>query len=777
MNENSDSSLDDLKTNEDTGQPQGAVKERVPKVQQAVAIAQQFLENDQDRAARRLLVQGMFNGNAPKSQAEMVKSKRGGYSNVNWKEHRGTIMGAWNPYFDLVCEIPVCIDGCLYEHGPEIDQKLMRGFAEAFHDMVFGWEDFDYMNQLRDLQMLLHGPGPLFWEDEWNPFPQPILASDFYVDSMTKSTFSNCEVAMVTCFAKVGNLWREIEDPKRATAAKWNVEAVKNAIMNASTSQTLATLGKQWDRWEQMLKNGDIYASTITKNIKLAHMLVQEMDGKITHLVFCYDLDQETGRDFLYKNVGRYDNWKQVLQCFFYDIGADGTFQSIKGLGTDIYPFCALYSKINNQIADLICSGLGPMFQPGSGAKMEDFNMTRWGIGQMIPPGLNKLDLDISRSIQPAIEASREFKSTMGQNSGGYSQGDLAPPTVEETAKAALIRAMERNKMTKGHHNRFYRSMDWFYLEVWRRATKPGLQKYHLASNPHVRDIVFEFREKCFELCDRYKVPKETLQKVRNVKATRSIGLGSPAMRIEIANAIMEKWGYLPTEQAKNNALRAFLSALTSYANVNAFAPEPDEEQPTDEQAFATVENGILNTNGEVLVTPNQDSVVHLEVHIASAEQDAEMVMAGQIAPEDALMRLQAKTAHAWRHMAAIEGNPVRKSEFQAFSERLKDLGAIADQLQQNIDESQPEPQEQPSPEMVKVQGTLALKAQKQEGDMALKQRKMQFDEWLKAQQVEAENRRNNVRTMNENLNRTAKTANEISVDRAKVMQHNGNKP
>lgn len=782
MNNNSDTELEDLNRNEDTGQAEGPVKERVKTCQQAVSIVQKLLQNDLERARRRELVQGAFNGNAPKAQADMDASKRGNYSNINWKEHRGTIMNAWTPYFDLVCEIPVCIDGCLYAFDSATNQAIVRESAEAFHEMLFGWEDFDYLNQLRDLQMLLHGPGPLFWEDEWNPFPQPILASDFYVDSMTKSTFSNCEVAVITCYMKVGNLWREIENPERAKAMKWNVESVRNAIMNASTSETLATMGKQWDRWEQMFKNGDIWASTVTKNIKIAHMLVQEMDGRITHLVFCYDLDQNQS-EFLYKNVGRYDNWKQCLQVFLYDIGADGTMQSVKGLGTDIFPFCALYSKINNQIADLICAGTGPLFQPAQGSKIEDFSMAKWGIGQMIPPGLNKIDLDIARSIQPAIEASREFKNTMGQNNGSYSHGDLAAPTVEETAKSAVIRAMERSKMTKGAHNRFYRSLDWQYAEIWRRAINPKLQAHHLAKNPEVKRIVMEFREKLKAICDRLKVPISAIQEIKNVKATRSIGLGSPAMRIEIANAIMEKWSYLPTEEGKINALKAYLSALTSFSNVSAFVQAPNEERPNnDDESVAAAENGLLGTGTmnavdiEKLVTPRQDSVIHLEVHIASAEQDAQAVMEGQIAPEQALVRLMSKTTHSWRHMATLEGNPVRKGEYDAFADRLSQLGEIADQLQQNIEESQPEqPQEQPSPEMVKVQGTLALKEQKQQGDYALKIQKFQFERWLQAQKLEAENRRLGAKTLSETVNRTATTVNKIALDSAKAKASNGN--
>lgn len=758
--------LNDLSRKED-GQAGPAVKERVSSCEQANQIAQKFFMDDQARAARRLKVQGMFDGNAPKSQQEMAAAQRDGYSNINWKEHRGTVMNAWNPYFDLVCEIPVCIDGRLEAYGSDIDQELMRGFAQNFHDMVFGWEDFDQLNQLRDLQMLLHGPGPIMWEDEWNPFPGPVLASDFYVDSMTKSTFSNCEVAMVTSYVKVGTLWKEIEDPRRATAMKWNVEAVRDTIMNASTSQDLATLGKSWDRWEQMFKNGDIWASTVTKNIKIANMFVREMDGKISHLVFTYSQDAAP-KEFLYKNIGRYDCWKECIQAFMYDIGADGTFHSVKGLGTDIYPFCALYSKINNHIADLVCVGVGPMFQVSEGKRIEEFSMIKWGPGNLIPNGISPMDLNISRGIQPAIEASREFKNTMGQNNGSYSQGDLAPPTVEETAKSAVIRAMERAKLTKGSHNRFYRSLDLQYAEMWRRATKPGLQKYHLNKNPEVARIVMEFRDKCFELCDKLGVPKEALQKVRHVRASRSLGLGSPAMRVEIANAIMEKWAILPDEASRRNALRAYLAAITSYANVEAFAPSLISESKGNQQEWeASVEDNSLSTGGVAVLTPTQDDVIHLESHIGSAEMDIELVMQGQADPREVVQRLFSKGSHSWKHMARLEGNPMRKQEYAMFADRLKSIGAIQDQLEQNIEEQDQAAaeQEQPAvdPEVLKVTGKLQLQAAKQEADIARKAQKQRFDEWIAIQKLQADTRI-----------KAGETVAKIGIDRFKAVNSNG---
>ncbi len=767
---------------EDLNDQGDAVPQRIPKCEQAVSIALNMIQWDIDRSKRRQKVQGYFDGNAPRTKEQMQQAGRADDSNINWKEFKGQVINAWNPFFDLVCEIPVCIDGDLEAFGSQIDQELMRGFAEYFHDMLFSWPGFDNMNQLRDLQMLLHGPGSLVWEDEFMPFPRPILASDFYVNQASEATFENTDYVMVTSRMDVGTLWRQIDGltDEQIKATGWKKEAIQAAIMNAGSRADLQTMGKQWDRWEQMFKNGDLYISDNCKQIKIATMFVHEMDGTITQLVFTYQESQQTDYDFLYKKVGKYDCWEQCVCVFFYDIGSDGTFYSIKGLGTEIYPFCALYNKINNSLADLVSVGIKPMFQPNAGTKIEEYAMVKMGGFNMIPNGLTKLDLDIGRSIAPALEVSREFRQMAAQSTGSYSQSDIAPPTVDETAKAAMIRASERAKLTKGAHNRFYRSLDGQYREIWRRVTRKDLAKHHLTKNKKIQELVFEFRDKCAALCKRMDVPDAALQMVKNVRATRSLGLGSPAMRIEIASSIMDKWPYLPTEEAKNNALRAYFAAITSYANVDAFAPSLMNQPKTSQDAWeATMENDALSTGGEALITPRQNTIIHLQTHIASAERDMEGVQNDQLPPEEGVSRIHAKSVHSWEHMALIQGNPVRKQEYDDFSNRLKQLASFQDQVEQQLQEQQNAnpPPPQVDPKVMEVQGKLQLKAHQQDATLSLKQQKQQFEEEQAIRQQQFDQAMAAHQAVADTTIKAGQTVADIQLDRHKAAATNGSTP
>lgn len=752
-----------------------AVAKRVSTAEQAQDICSRFIRDDIIRASRRLLVQGMFNGNAQKSKQQMVTAGRGEESNLNWKEFEGHIINAWTPFFDLRCEVPLCADMDLELGDPAQDADLARGFAEYFHELVFGWRGFDDSCQLCDMQMLLHGNGILAWQDEWTWFPAPILASNFYVPDETLSSMENAEMVMFTQPITAGQLWRKIEDPKAAEAAGWNPDAVRAAIMDSGNSDAIQAYGKIWDRWEQAFKNGDLYISQQqTKQIKLATLFVQEMDGSISQMI----VPQQPGGStlnagkagktkFLYyagnsddgKKKSKYQSWDQVLCVFPYDNGADGTFHSIKGMGTKIYPFCLLLNNVKNELANLVVTGIRPMWQPSTGGDLEKWKLVKIAGGNLVPNGLNVLDAKIGSNLEPALAISNEFSKTLTQNTGAYQQQDLSAPTVEETAKSAMIRAAERSKLTKGSYNRYMRCVTREYAEMFRRASNPELT----ANHPNSKEAL-NFQKCCRQLCEKMGVPWEwdrtaedsptgkagkftVLQLVTNVRANQSLGLGSAAMRIEIANQLMQNIDRFD-EIGQNEILRMWTAVMTSYHGVDAIVPSLTQgrENVNDQSDAANEDNGfdILGPDAEAFVVPGQNHVIHLSVHIPSMQKDQQAWQAGQLDPQECFKRVEGKAMHANQHLQALQKNPTRQKEAKMFGQALQQIAALQDQLQQQLDQAahaqaqQPQPG-QPDPDVMKAQASIQLKQEKAAADHELKQQKSAADQQLKIQEQQFE--------------------------------------
>lgn len=711
------------------------VKSRIGTPNHAIAIVNRLIRDDMIRAGRRVKVQGMVDGNAPHSPTAQRQASRAGDANLNYREAKGHILNAWTPYNDLVTEVPVCIDGDLEYADPDTDAQLMRGFAEYFHDMVFGWRGFDRVEQLRDWQMLVHGIGTNAWEDSFDWRPKTILQGNVYVPDETESDLDNAEEVMLTTSMNAGELWQKIENEAQATAIGWNVKAVKNCIMHSARADSFM-LAWKWDRWQQAFKNGDIYISqTQTKRIRLATIYVKEMDGKISqHIVQYGSKTDETA--FLFSSIGRFEDWEQCVCPFAYDVGSDGTWHSVKGLGTEIYAFCELSNRIKNTLADLIVTSIKPMFQPATGTTAEKFQLLKLGGYNILPPNINAVQMNIGTSIAPALEVSKEMQNTLMQNTGTYRQN--VSGGVERTAKEVSINAMDQAKLSKGSHNRFYRGKDRQYAEMWRRATNPNLRPYH----PGAKQALI-FQQRCYKLCDKLNIKHDALQKVGNIRATRSIGLGSAAMRMEIANALMNPMVFDRLDPVgQNHVLRAYIANLLSFASVDSIVPSlTTGEIPTEDNSIAVLENNALDTGGQVVITPRQNHVIHLDEHVGSMEADAQAFQQGADATTT-FNKLEYKGAHAHEHLVALTNNPMRQQEAKAFGERLRVLANLQDQLQQNIEEQQqanPPPTGQPDPAMAKVQGTLQLKSQKQQADLVLKQQHMRDQLVLKQQQQNTE--------------------------------------
>jgi len=199
-----------------------------------------------------------------------------------------------------------------------------------------------------------------------------------------------------------------------------------------------------------------------------------------------------------------------------------------------------------------------------------------------------------------------------------------------------------------------------------------------------------------------------------------------------------------------------FVSSMLGYHSVDALVPALGSQRDTtnDESVAAQEDNGMAMAatgafEAETIIDPNQNHVLHLQVHIPSMLKDAQSLQQGND-PQVVERVLTSKGMHAHEHLIYLENNPTRQSEAKQFGAQLAQLASLTDQLRQQLEEqahNAPPPPDQPNPDMVKVQGNLELKAKKQDGDAALKARgqdmkyqldlrKLQLDTGLKGAQT-----------------------------------------
>lgn len=779
------------------------VTQRIGNPRHARDICENLRTKDLERSRRRLAVQGMFDGNAPKSYGELLKAGRGQDANLNWRQHRGVVMNAHTPFFDMRTEVPVCIDGDLQISDPATDSELMRGFAEFFHKMMFGWRGFDNTTQLCDLQMLLHGIGVLCWQNEWDWRPKSILAANIYFPDGCETSLDNCDYVVIYSAMTAGELWRFIDgNPEHTRLAGWNAEAVKASIMDV-TETTDQFRNQTWEAMQARFKNGEEqYISSVAKKVNVYHMFVQEMDGTISHHIVPRDLppgvgnrDEDEGHAFLYSDKKAGTCWDECVCLFPYDIGSDGTVHSVKGLGTDIYPYCELLNRIKNSLADVVMQGMKPIWSTPTASKLEDYKMVKYGPGYLVPPGLTNVSPNLSNGIGPALEVSQDFTEALSYNTAAGATQDFAAPTVDETAKAASLRHANRAQVTKGMHNRYMRAVSQQYAETWRRAINPKLTTRHPGGKEAVK-----FQAQCKRLCVKMGIPWEqtfteetkldsptgepgkftVLECVTNVRANYSIGLGSASHRIEVVSQLMQHIDRFD-EAGQNWILRAFSSVMMNYTSVDAIVPSltTGRDNTNDASVAANENNGMtaLGAEAEVIVTPDQNHVIHLFTHIPSAQADVKACEEGTVDPHLCLSRLQAKIAHSYEHLDRLMRNPNKQQQAKQFANVLKQLERAAKEIAGVVEEMDAQAaEEQPpaiNPDVLKVQGNLEIKAQKEQQTMAMRAQKQAFDQQLKEQQAAHSRQLADIDTAaaieRENAKTGAQIAQDVTKQRAKM--------
>jgi hypothetical protein len=291
------------------------------------------------------------------------------------------------------------------------------------------------------------------------------------------------------------------------------------------------------------------------------------------------------------------------------------------------------------------------------------------------------------------------------------------------------------------------------YAEVYRRASNPNL-----IEEDHGGAEALRFQKACM---DR-GVPAAALLDIDTVKATRSIGQGSSAARMQAMELIGQYLPQLP-ESNRKRVINANIAAIAGQTGVETFGI-PEETKPDgNDLSIASLENNALQNGGQVLIDPDQNHFTHLTVHMQFASQIVQGVQDKQVDPIGADKAMQSIIPHLLTHLKYLEEDPTRAEQYDAMNEQTSELMKIADQLSrmaQDMQEQQMKAQQeamaqqgqQQDPKAMVAMNKIQLDRMKFQNDAQIKQAKAQH-------QMQLQDR---------------KTAQRLMVDRIKVAQKYG---
>lgn len=728
---------------------------------------------------------GLLDGNPPWSSQKLIEIGQGHRANFNLRESEGIVEAAKTPYYDLVFEVPQFARIEFDTAGAQsyiVDQWNDIISAE-YTDILSDWDGFDTQVQLHQWQMVVNGVGPLFWPHYIGWHSEATKARKVLVPMETKANVNELELAVVLHSYRADELDSFLgkggtDDP---AGEGWNRPLCRQAIIQSSMREMRSTWGMEnYDLYQRAIRTGDLFHGIHRSDrIYVASLFVKEFGGRVSHYIITdqplgtvkevFDnLGDETG--YLFHRKNKYSSFMEVLCPFFFDSGPDGTWHSVKGLGPKIYDYCDVSNRTFCQMLDGAVIGSGITLETQDSNSLEESQLSLVGGGTVVAPGYKVVQTRIAESLQGALAVRSELHSTLEANTAVYRQRtDEAKP--EPTLGQAQLLFQQQGTLTKGATNRYYNNLDKFHYETLRRLLDP-------AQNPSVPGGMeaMQFKARCIVA----GIPPGVLdfRNIKRVIATRSLGYGSPQLRDQATQQLV---GLIPfmDEVSRNHALRARVASLPGVGmhSVDSFFPPIEKTGvPNAHAAFATVENNALRQQGgKALVEPQQNHSIHFDVHM----QDVMQHLQDQSPAPDKLVHMENAGPHMTQHLQLLQGDPTRKDEVKQKQKQLDMIGKISDKLHQNVTEAMGAMADQqqngngqqapPDPAMVKVQGDLALKAQKQQADFGLKVRKQQHSEDLQDKKTASSIQRETVKTRTGIQREDAKTGTHIRREAVKA--------
>lgn len=719
-----------------------------------------LLKAEEGRSKKRSRVNGMWNGNKP--WPNLVGKGQGERANFSLREFEGFVAAAKTPYYALAFKtdrfVRLTLDYGNADAGllAEWEGKISTRYQYANEDD----KSFNTHFQRSQVQMVVHGSGPMIWEDDTDWKATSRMAGQFLLPDDASADIEDWETAGCPRSYYPTKLWNIVKNEAAATARGWNVKAVKRAIMHAQPETVTSAFGMQWERYEQDIRKGATGFDSRSKKIFVADLFQKEFSGQISHFIILRENygavpgadiatadSEDPSAGFLFRKIGRFECFSQICCPFLYDVGPDGQWHSVKGAGPKIFDYCMASDLLTMRTIDGAMLATGPLLRAKDTKALSQTAIAAVAGATVVGPDYEVMQQRSFPDMQSPLLAKRDLQNAQQSNTGQYKQR-VSEENQEPTLGQAQMNMQQQQVLGEGDADRYYDQLDRFHEERFRRLLAMGKKLYAKRKNIAPTDDAasttltnsekgaLKFYRSCVETDE---IPEQIMEfeNFCRIKATRLVGNGSSQMRTMIGDKLAT---YMPLvdERGRNFILRNNIAAIAGETYADAIVQPYGTPQMADSHmSVATLENNALKTpNAEVLVDPSQDHVVHFGIHLQSVAQHAQQVQGGQGDPHELLLHLEQAGPHTHEHLQAIAQDPTRREQVKGMQEVWLGMSKMTDQLAQQVQEADQaaadqQPQQAPDPALIaalaKVHGELTIKGQKAAGDMQLKAQKQQF--------------------------------------------------
>lgn len=726
MNPSPSSSLP-LQTLSDNGQ---APSKRVSSAEDAQMIVSSLVGSNRERARFNAKIKGMLDGNPPYDAAKLRANAQSYRANINFMEGESALSAALVPYYDLFAGSQHYCEVRLYLDNPDDQEYKSAIVTEEFDCLLKKYQGFEF-----NMNGVLHdyvafGKGFVMFPKKWGWHFQRVSFNRVFVPDGAEASVEKLELGVVRERMQLHTLWGYIKDRNTAAKAGWHTTVVADAIRGAMPEEREGQTNDalSYEYVQQKMRDRDIVEGTRQPTVQVAHLLVKEFDGTITHQIVeeAQGPADNSGNSpkplFLFEKRGLFKNMRETLSAFFFET-LDGSWNGARGLGHKIYSSMEVKNRLLCKIVDNSFLASGVNVQAKTAGALQKANLVQVGNMNVFPMDFDIIQGQLFADSTGLIGTNQLLDQTISSNTGIFKAKIEKGPGNPITAREAEIRFSNATTLSNSGTARFYNQLDPFYAELYRRVTTEEPLE---SDRSEEAEAVREFRKRC----KKRGVMLEELRKVESVKAFRNIGNGSQQQRTQALERFAPYVPMLP-ESGKQHWMESLVASEFGQGFVRWLVPPRDKQLlPNDQQAMAILENAALRMGAPVAWTPTQNNVIHATEHLKAMSGAAESLQGGAQGM-DVLAFFEAAGPHVQLHMDKLASDPSRKLEFNLLNAQFKQLAGFADTLRQHIQDQQEAAQQQQQEAQMAEQKAAAI-ASGQDPETAVATAKARHDMMLK---------------------------------------------
>lgn len=707
-----------------------APKERIKDANSLRDLYAQMRDDDLVSAANRAEHQSLLDNEPPYLESELLEAGMQHTTNLNWGGAEQQLERGMAPYYRLVQspETLLKVQTLFGEQDarPDLNAVLSEEISRAIRSSGF----YTFQTLFLIHQRVKEGLGIGFFPDSVDWRWRGAGLDNFLFDRQRTVTEEEQEIVVSLEEYTVPRLWNAIQ----GEPGDWNPKAVRAAIQKACDDTAKFD---DWERFQDEIRNNDIFTSKVAPPVRIVHGWVQEFDGSWSHYMIS---EEDTGvNEFLYKNRHRYNSLSEMMVLFPQGLGTNAKIHGLRGLLFKIYPH---EQQRNRSLCRLLDQGIlasSLILQAEDEPALNTAGLQFLGNTAVLGPEWKAVQItapDLQRSVMPSIEMMERLRN---DRAAGYTSQNVFDGDQRKT-KFEISAALEQSAaLSESDLDFFYHPFERLLRQSVRRMTKRSYTPQD-PGGQEIQNLKTRLLKRGIPLEAFYMIDWEATEVVR------AIGAGSASARtlaLERLQALRPRMD----DVGQANLDRALAVDAAGPGQADLFIPKDGKERTTLHTNVAIGENYDLLRGDEVPVLSSDRHLVHAREHIkplgegfkAAEMEDAEVM--AQVAT-----RLQLLWVHAATHVDMIEGDPQVEDEAAALREFMQQVGEIITnglKAAKRIAEEQGGQEEgqpgQPDPEMIKemerhqqklahaqeeFETKMRIKAAEAEMDMAIKDAK-----------------------------------------------------